>query len=292
MTDPEVWAVAERILALNGELGISKGYRQISELQRQLHDLTEQLAAEYGRRRGWLPAKSRFTLEALRDRKQHSYRCYPNQDEPFPSFFDHCYFYRMPDRTAAAIVAHPYSADFPRISAWAAEHGLRAEMPADFPSWHFPGRTVLLVFTPLKEHAPRPIPPRAAKPSREELAAMQAAGFSEAGAASREYCQWWKTCESKRIPFVIVMRKRWWANVRWDFDTTCWFGEAYPLDEEIAWNKIQEVFKRYAVVRRSLIEGGGAYGTLRDLRPEDARRAAREIAQILAVADPPKGPSG
>jgi len=77
--------------------------------------------------------------------------------DPWPrELVDHGYFYRK-DRKAAAVAAHLYgtfdAAKCQDAEATAALYGLRVTWPEDFPSWYLPGRTTLMVCTPLAEPA-------------------------------------------------------------------------------------------------------------------------------------------
>jgi hypothetical protein len=67
-------------------------------------------------------------------------------------FVDHSYYFRMPSRNAAAFATNPYglhwTVDHPAIRAFCKQRGLQATIPDDFPSWWYPRRTTLIVFTP------------------------------------------------------------------------------------------------------------------------------------------------
>ena len=76
---------------------------------------------------------------------------------PWPwELVDHPFYYRK-DRMASAVAAHPYgtfdAAKRQDIAAFAELKGLRTTWPEDFPSWCLPGRTTLVVYTPLTEPA-------------------------------------------------------------------------------------------------------------------------------------------
>jgi hypothetical protein len=120
--------------------------------------LQNSLAAEFGRRRGWRLSASSFTIRALAKRQAPGSRTIESLDQ---DLFDHPYYYRESQRPfrAAALVAHVY--DVPKTSdpvarlkaitnlATKADRlGLELEATDSFPSWHYPGWTTLLIYTP------------------------------------------------------------------------------------------------------------------------------------------------
>lgn len=130
--------------------------RSIRELERRQTDLQRGLAEEFGRRHGWrLLRRCRFQLGQLARRSNHV-----TKQEAWQPVYgkwpltDHAYYYREIERPwrPAAIAAHVYDGAYePRqeeIAAFAAEHGLSARVVDGFPSWWFPGRTVLVLYTP------------------------------------------------------------------------------------------------------------------------------------------------
>src|SRR5690606_13214878 len=107
-------------------------------------------------RHGWHLSKSAFSPSVLAMRGLLNGRGY--HVDPWPrGLIDHGYFYRK-DRMAAAVAAHLYgtfdAAKRQDTEATAALHGLRVSWPEDFPSWYLPGRTTLIVCTPLAGPAP------------------------------------------------------------------------------------------------------------------------------------------
>lgn len=152
MNDLEVSAAVDRIKTL-----ILEGYQcQATDRGKYRNTVAEQyeiqdiLAEEFGHRHGWRLSKSRFSLAALKDRKTHSWKRWPDFDEDLPHYlFDHAVFYRTPDQRAVAVAAHLYNVD-QKLSAmeeWSQEHGLSAEVVKDFPSWWNPGGTTLVLYT-------------------------------------------------------------------------------------------------------------------------------------------------
>lgn len=119
----------------------------------RLRWLKDRLAVEFDRRHGWRMTRSLFRPSVLARRGTRNGYC------DFTDrwrFTDHTYSYKI-GHYAAGIATHPYDVDDRfRYDArrWAEPRGLRVEFPTDFPSWWYPGRTTLVVFTPL---APDPM---------------------------------------------------------------------------------------------------------------------------------------
>jgi hypothetical protein len=117
------------------------------------------LAAEFGRRQGWAltsPARH-FTVEALIERRPDRGTSHKRgtRMRPGDPLFDHRYCYRETGYPfcAAAVAAHLYdnSADNPGdLPQMATSLGLVLTWPSDFPSWWFPGRTVLALIVPAR----------------------------------------------------------------------------------------------------------------------------------------------
>jgi hypothetical protein len=120
---------------------------------RRLRWLKDRLAVEFGRRRGWQMTRSGFQPSVLARRgTRNGYRDFADRWQ----FTDHTYRYKI-GRHAAGIATHPYDVDDrfrDGARRWAEQCGIRVEFPTDFPSWWYPGRTTLVVFTPL---APDPM---------------------------------------------------------------------------------------------------------------------------------------
>jgi len=150
LTDTQVRAaIGEMDSLLRKVQGETESTRQLRSMRH--YDLQQALAAEFGRRNGWTRTRRRFTLYALRNRKVFDGRSNQGQDGEWFDYphYDHGYFYRTPDKRAAAVVVHLY--DIPvDLDSWAAAHGLEALRP-DFPSWWNPGGTELVVYVPATE---------------------------------------------------------------------------------------------------------------------------------------------
>ena len=96
-------------------------------------------------------ARSDFTAVVLARRGLFDGRGY--YAEPWPrELVDHPFYYRK-DRMASTVAAHLYgtfdAAKRQDIAAFAELKGLRTTWSEDFPSWWLPGRTTLVVYTPL-----------------------------------------------------------------------------------------------------------------------------------------------
>ena len=147
----EVAALATAVTEFQEKLRDAKRYPRIHALQQDLQATRQRLAVLFGERHGWHLSRSDFSPSVLARRGLFNGRGY--HVDPWPhELVDHGYFYRK-DRKAAAVAAHLYG-DFDAAKrqdteATAALHGLRATWPEDFPSWYLPGRTTLIVCTPL-----------------------------------------------------------------------------------------------------------------------------------------------
>ena len=147
----EVAALASAVTEFQEKIRDAKGYPRINALQQDLQATRQRLAVLFGERHGWHLSKSAFSPSVLARRGLFNGR--GNHADPWPrELVDHGYFYRK-DRKAAAVAAHLYG-DFDaakrhHTEAKAALCGLRVIWPEDFPSWYLPGRTTLIVCTPL-----------------------------------------------------------------------------------------------------------------------------------------------
>ena len=147
----EVAALASAVTEFQEKIRDAKGYPRINALQQDLQATRQRLALLFGERHGWQPTGSGFSPSVLARRGLFNGRGY--HVDPWPrELVDHGYFYRK-DRKAAAVAAHLYG-DFDAAKrkdteATAALYGLRVTWPEDFPSWYLPGRTTLIVCTPL-----------------------------------------------------------------------------------------------------------------------------------------------
>jgi len=125
--------------------------RKISAMYEDLDAARWRMAEAFGAQRGYRLG-SRFAPSVLA-RRGVSSRDYGELWESM--FADHRYFYRTPNRHAAAVVAHLYDLDEETRQGavdWAAGRCLKASFPA-FPSWWYPGRTTLVVFEPIESRA-------------------------------------------------------------------------------------------------------------------------------------------
>ena len=147
----EVAALASAVTEFQEKIRVAKDYPRINALQQDLQATRQRLSVLFGERRGWHQSKSAFSPSVLARRGLFNGRGY--HVDPWPrELVDHGYFYRK-DRMAAAVAAHLYgnfdAAKRQDTEATAALYGLRVTWPEDFPSWYLPGRTTLMVCTPL-----------------------------------------------------------------------------------------------------------------------------------------------
>ena len=147
----EVAALATAVTEFQEKLRDAKRYPRIHALQQDLQATRQRLAVLFGERHGWRLSRSGFSPSVLARRGLFNGRGY--HVDPWPhELADHGYFYRK-DRKAAAVAAHLYgtfdAAKRQDTEATAALCGLRMTWPEDFPSWYLPGRTTLMVCTPL-----------------------------------------------------------------------------------------------------------------------------------------------
>lgn len=112
-------------------------------------DLRGELRAAFVSARGWQRTHVRF--DGPRLARQTLRAAQPDRwgrvIEDMPPWADHTEWYRI-GRKATAIVTQPYAlsaAQQSEMAAWADKLGLRFVLP-DYPSWHFPGWTRLVVF--------------------------------------------------------------------------------------------------------------------------------------------------
>ena len=151
----EIAALARAVTDYHEKLCAAKSYPRINALQQDQHATRQRLAVLFGERHGWHLSRSNFSPSVLARRGLFNGRGY--HVDPWPrDLVDHGYFYRK-DRKAAAVAAHLYgifdAAKRQDTEDTAAIYGLRVTRPEDFPSWYLPGRTTLVVCTPLAGHA-------------------------------------------------------------------------------------------------------------------------------------------
>ena len=99
--------------------------------------LRKRVAKEFGRINGWVLSDRMFLIGNLSFLGKYK--------EPLFKYIDHTYFYRSYNNKPIAFAVHLYdwSDD---IYKWANDHSLVANFP-EFPSWHYPGYTTLVVYT-------------------------------------------------------------------------------------------------------------------------------------------------
>jgi hypothetical protein len=137
-------AAAARILELLQSASLRDGDRAArSAAWNEIYRIREAHREEFARSRGWICARTSFSVEQLREGRHGRFRVedYGNQYQPI---VDHAEHYRWPVRPfrPAAIVTHSY-APADAVVRWAAEHGLEAEV---LPwSWYFPGHATAVV---------------------------------------------------------------------------------------------------------------------------------------------------
>jgi hypothetical protein len=114
------------------------------------------LAIDFGAPRGWRWTQFVFGLRTLAEGKRHAIgQLFRSRDKypianDFQAQFNHPYYY-LRDSKAAAIAAHLNNPPFyeetrSECETVACRFGLTFEVP-DFPSWHYPGSTVLVLYT-------------------------------------------------------------------------------------------------------------------------------------------------
>ncbi len=147
MTDQQVLEIIEKISFLIEETGrLQDNPRRSRAANDRGRELGHILAVEFGRRHGWKLSDGTFTISALKNRKVHSSCRKYNPEEYFPhSYTDHGFFYRWPDRRAAAVCGHLYPPIPEDIQNWAAQNGLKVSFPTDYQSWYYPGWARLVV---------------------------------------------------------------------------------------------------------------------------------------------------
>ena len=163
MSDVDVEQAIDRIREIHDEWNLHAERKQAGEpvprfaglaIDEEWRRLGARLAAEFGRRHGWIRARRRFWSPAILARRS-THASSMRQADTYGlqhDLFDHAYGYREPNRPyrAAGIAAHLYdsSADHPGdLAASAKSMGLILSWP-DFPSWWYPGHTALALYVP------------------------------------------------------------------------------------------------------------------------------------------------
>ncbi|NCO88160.1 MAG: hypothetical protein GW886_16185 [Rhodobacterales bacterium] len=147
----EITLLINAMAEMRAEIPKTKAFPRMNALQQDLRALQQRLAVLFGATRGWTLSRSDFTPAVLARRGLFDGRGY--YADPWPrDLVDHPFYYRK-DRMASAVAAHLYgtfdAAKRQDIAALAELKGLRATWPEDFPSWWLPGRTTLVVYTPM-----------------------------------------------------------------------------------------------------------------------------------------------
>ncbi len=119
----------------------SPAYRAAAEAVRRGKN---ELARRFAAIRGWRIGRH-FDLRCLARRGRLARAAFPVAHH---HEFDHPYFFRDASGRAAAIASHLYGYDASECLELAERFGLTVSVVRDFPSWHFPGRTTLVLWQP------------------------------------------------------------------------------------------------------------------------------------------------
>ena len=150
--DPdEITAMISAMADKRTMITAAKTVPYLNTLQQGLRALQQRLAVLFGAGHGWTLSRSDFSPTVLARRGLFDGR--GNFVDPWPrELVDHPFFYRK-NRMASAVAAHLYgtfdAAKRQDIAALAETKGLQTAWPDDFPSWWLPGRTTLVVYTPM-----------------------------------------------------------------------------------------------------------------------------------------------
>ena len=177
MTDAAVDAVIARIIEIREEgarlraAGGAGAFHSNHPLNVESAGCQARLATEFGRRHGWIRAKSPFGVNALAQRKASVVR---DINDALPGLhrelFDHFGCYRESERPfrAAGISSHLYGwlpgspeairqpsrtyspEKLAEMHGLAQRLGLELTWPRDYPSWWNPGGTTLALLTPIR----------------------------------------------------------------------------------------------------------------------------------------------
>lgn len=196
-------------------------YEKIAALRREV-------ATEYGRRRGWKYVNRQgwaFNIDALAECKIWAGTRYGSNGLD-TRYMDHPYFYRYPDKRAAAIVAHPYGipAD---VARWAKSWNLSFKV-SGVPSWWNPGGTNTIEYTATPETLARVRRERdqADDQAIERRALLEQyppvfAVYDSIGKCDNQINRWSRECDAKGEPCVYARRlSRFWM--------VQWFGDYRP----------------------------------------------------------------
>lgn len=126
--------------------------RQLATQRQELEvaALRRRLADDFAEARGWRPTTAPLAAKELARRASIGGNWHRPSRE-WGLFLPHPTFYRDGDRRTAAAVGHPTvdlaESGRSEAEAWAADRELVVSYP-NFPSWQYPGRTVLVLFEP------------------------------------------------------------------------------------------------------------------------------------------------
>lgn len=133
-----------------GRLAPEAGRYEGQRLWAETNGLRDWLIDAFAARHGWRRSRAWFTPGMLA-KGGVQYNPWRNEPDWSGEFIDHSFCFRSSDGRAAAFATNPYGLgwkeDDPAIRAFCERHRLRVRIPDDFPSWWYPGRTTLIVFT-------------------------------------------------------------------------------------------------------------------------------------------------
>lgn len=130
---------------------------RVNERWERQKAIQNEIARRFGEERGWrLSDRSRGFLPSVLAR--HGVHGGDYEEEWWERrYSDHPFYYRWPNRRAAAMVSHPYALDkdggvdedfVHGAKTWAASVGLNVDVSLDIKSWWYPKWTVTCIFTP------------------------------------------------------------------------------------------------------------------------------------------------
>ena len=157
----DVWKLADEIKTLlrkQGELSQNKDSRELRHklrlIQERIEPLRQECEREFGARHGWKVARDQFSLAQLSENRRSRNRK-RNESVCCGCAFDHASCYRL-DRQPIAISVQNYNAElyYNELDGVCSPLQLRWQTIEDFPSWHFPGATTLILIT-RSDYSPR-----------------------------------------------------------------------------------------------------------------------------------------
>lgn len=119
-------------------------WRRPSTFYYEIKEIRKELAIRFGKINNWKLTEKGFKMDEIA-RMEHI----PNSIKFFTGdYVDHCYWYINHENRPAAVVAHLYTV--PKdINQHALKNGLQVTFP-NFPSWHVPNRSTLVLYTSIK----------------------------------------------------------------------------------------------------------------------------------------------